>query len=515
MRLGKQGNEFKNKVLGSGMLLNNVLSEIELVDQQLSGAVDFSAIITDSRRAVPGGLFFAISGSRKDGNSYIEEAIARGVVAVISEEPLGKHFPINFVQVKDVRLALAKISKVFYAYPDEALKIIGVTGTNGKTTVTMLGQHLLGGSQSVGLIGTIRYDIGNRTLPAHRTTPESVDCFGLFSEMNVSNCTNALVEVSSHGIDQKRVHFIQMDTVVFLNLSRDHIDYHESLNAYFEVKKRLFTGELGTNAKRAIVNLDCDYGKMILKAVGSDLKCLTFSTDEQSSADFRAKSICLSAEGTSFELSYPDGVVEVSYHLLGRHNVSNVLAALAIGYSQGHAMEYLLKQLKSFTGVPGRMERVIAGQDFNVLVDYAHTGDAIQNSGEVIQEFTDGQKIIVFGCGGNRDKGKRPLMMRAALETSDVIIATSDNPRSESIDAIFEDMKGGIQNEAEAKRVIFIKDRRNAIAYAFELAKPKDCILIAGKGHEMYQELEGTMIPFDDRKVAKELIEKRFGLDPC
>lgn len=495
------------------MLLNNILSEIDLMDQQLDGTVDFTAIITDSRRAVPGGLFFAISGSRQDGNTYIEEAMERGVIAVISEEPLGKHFPINCVQVKDVRMALAKISKLFYGTPDEALNIIGVTGTNGKTTVTMLSQHLLGGSQAVGLIGTIRYDIGNRTLPAHRTTPESVDCFELFSEMKATNCTHALMEVSSHGIDQKRVHFIEMDTVVFLNLSRDHIDYHESLDAYFEVKKRLFTGVLGTKAKKGVVNLDCDYGKMILETVGNDLECLTFSTDEQSSADFKASSICLSSEGTSFELTYPEGTIEVSYHLLGRHNVSNVLAALAIGYSQGQTMENLLKRLKSFSGVPGRMERVVAGQDFNVLVDYAHTGDAIKHSGEVIQEFTDGQKILVFGCGGNRDKGKRPLMMRAALDTSDVVIATSDNPRSESIETIFEDMKKGIHNEAEAKRVIFIKDRRNAIAYAFELAKPKDCILIAGKGHEMYQELEGTMIPFNDGKVAKELIEKRYGLN--
>lgn len=495
------------------MRLNNILSEIDLVDQQLNGEVDFSAIITDSRRAVPGGLFFAISGSREDGNTYIEEAMARGVVAVISEEPLGKHFPSNFVQVSDVRLALAKISKLFYESPDEALNIIGVTGTNGKTTVTMLGQHLLGGSQSVGLIGTIRYDIGNRTLPAHRTTPESVDCFELFSEMKASNCTDALVEVSSHGIDQKRVHFIQMDTVVFLNLSRDHIDYHQSLEAYFKVKQRLFTGVLVTKAKKAIVNLDCAYGQTILETIGSDLQCLTFSAEGQCSADFKATSICLSAEGTSFELSYPEGSIKVSYPLLGRHNVANVLAALAIGYAQGRSMDKLLNQLKSFSGVPGRMERVNAGQDFNVLVDYAHTGDAIKHSGEVIQEFTDGQKIIVFGCGGNRDKGKRPLMMRAALDTSDVVIATSDNPRTESIEAIFEDMKAGIESEAEAKRVLFIKDRRNAIAYAFELAKPKDCILIAGKGHEMYQELEGRMIPFDDRKVAKDLIEKRFRLD--
>ncbi len=495
------------------MILNNILNEIEFVDQQLNEAINFTALITDSRRAVPGGLFFAISGSREDGNLYIEEAMARGVVAVISEEPLGKHFPFNFVQVKDVRLTLAKISKLFYASPDEMLNIVGVTGTNGKTTVTMLGQHLLGGSHSVGLIGTIRYDIGNRTLPSHRTTPESVDCFELLSQMKASNCSDAFIEVSSHGIDQKRAHFIEMKTVVFMNLSRDHIDYHESLDAYFAVKKRLFTDELETKAKIAIVNLDCDYGKKILEVAGLHLKCLAFSAKGQTSADFKATSINLSAEGTSFDLSYPEGKTKVFYNLLGRHNVSNVLAALTIGYSLGYEMKYLLERLKSFPGVPGRMERVIEGQDFNVLVDYAHTGDAIKHSGEVINEFTEGQKIIVFGCGGNRDIGKRPLMMRAALETSDLVIATSDNPRSESIEAIFDDMKTGILSESEAKRVIFIKDRRNAIAYAFKLAKAEDCILIAGKGHEMYQELNGTMIPFNDRKVAEELIKKRFHLN--
>ena len=296
----------------------------------------------------------------------------------------------------------------------------------------------------MGLIGTIRYDIGNRTLPAHRTTPESVDCFELFSEMKASNCTDTLIEVSSHGIDQKRVHFIQMDTVVFLNLSRDHIDYHESLDAYFEVKKRLFAGVLGTEAKTAIVNLDCDYGKKILEADSSELTFLTFSADGNADADFKAKSICLTSEGTSFDLSYPDGTIKVNYHLLGRHNVSNVLAALAIGYTQGRSMEHLLKQLKSFSGVPGRMERVIAGQDFNVLVDYAHTGDAIKHSGEVIQEFTDGRRSLFLAVVVIEIK-EATINDASALETSDIIIATSDNPRSESIDAIFEDMKAGIE----------------------------------------------------------------------
>ena len=227
------------------MLLKALLDVLDVEHQKISSTVEFHSIITDSRRAVKGGLFFAISGFKQDGNSFIEEAIERGVVAVISEEPVGKFFPIDFIQVHNVRQALAKVSKLFYGSPDEALNLTGVTGTNGKTTVSLLTQYLMEESQSVGLLGTIRYDIGNRTLPSHRTTPESVDCFNLFSQMKMANCKDVVMEVSSHGIDQHRVDYVQFDTGVFLNLSRDHMDYHESIDAYFEVKKSSLRGRWG------------------------------------------------------------------------------------------------------------------------------------------------------------------------------------------------------------------------------------------------------------------------------
>lgn len=489
------------------MKLKRLLNELEVLDYRLDASAECTALLTDSRRAVPGGLFFAISGLKEDGNDFIEEAVGRGVVAVVSEQAMGKHFPINYIQVSNVRLALAQVAKIFYGSPDRSLAITGVTGTNGKTTVSMLAQHLLGGSESVGLIGTIRYDIGKRTLPSHRTTPESTDCFQLFSEMCEANCKAAVMEVSSHGIDQYRVNFIEMDTVVFLNLSRDHMDYHPTMEDYFQVKQRLFSGVLGTSAKRAIVNSDCPYGQKLLAGLDSAVDRFSFGLD--AGAQFRAIDLELAADGTRFNLLYPGGKIAVDSPLLGRHNVYNTLAAMAIAYVQGGSLSECVETLSSFSGVPGRMEQIQAGQDFSVLVDYAHTADAVEHACEMLGELSTGKKIIVFGCGGDRDRGKRPLMMRAALDGADSLVVTADNPRTEQIESIFSDMRAGIESQAEADRVYFIEDRKNACARAFELATAGDCVLIAGKGHEVYQEIDGTMIPFDDRKVARELLENR------
>lgn len=490
------------------MLLKALVDVLDVEHQQISSNLEFHSIITDSRRAVKGGLFFAISGFKQDGNSFIEEAIERGVVAVVSEEPVGKFFPIDFIQVHNVRQALAKVSKLFYGSPDESLNLTGVTGTNGKTTVSLLAQYLMGGSQSVGLLGTIRYDIGNRTLPSHRTTPESVDCFSLFSQMKMANCKDVVMEVSSHGIDQHRVDYVHFNTAVFLNLSRDHMDYHESIDAYFEVKKKLFTGALGFLVERAFVNIDCPYGRKLYSEIPEGVKKYSFGTSD--SADFWASAVCLQSTGLEFMLNYPEGQCLIRSNLLGRHNVLNLLASLSTSYMNGVPMDFLRARVLSFPGVTGRMERIIAGQDFNIIVDYAHTHDAIQHACEMIHEITKGKKIIVFGCGGERDRGKRPLMLAAAIQGADLVIATSDNPRNEPLDTIFEDMRKGIAESDLEEKVSFIKDRRNAIAEAFHHARSGDCVLIAGKGHEMYQELEGRMIPFDDRKIARELIENRY-----
>lgn len=489
------------------MLLKDLLEILPALDHKISPDVAFSALVTDSRRAVKGCLFFAMSGFKQDGNAFIEEAVERGAVAIISEEPVGKFFPIDFIQVQNVRQALAKVSKLFYGSPDEDLNIIGVTGTNGKTTVSLLAQYLMGGSQSVGLLGTIRYDIGNRTLPSHRTTPESVDCYSLFSQMKQAHCSDVVMEVSSHGIHQHRVDYIAFDSAVFLNLSRDHMDYHPSIDAYYSVKESLFTGALGVLVKQALVNIDCAYGRKLFSNIPSGVKKVSFGTD--ASADFRASSIRLNSKGLSFILNCPKGSYLVSSRLLGRHNVLNLLAALTIAYLNGVAIELALSRIEGFLGVIGRMESVNAGQDFNVIVDYAHTHDAIENACEIVGEITQGKKIIVFGCGGERDRGKRPLMMSAAFERMDTVIVTSDNPRNEPLEVIFEDMKKGLPENVSKKEVLFIEDRKNAIAEAFHRAQSGDCVLIAGKGHEMYQEVGDTMIPFDDRKVARELIENR------
>jgi len=459
-----------------------------------------TCLITDSRRVVPGALFFAIGGLRTDGNYYIEEAVDRGAVAVVTEQDLGVHFPIDYIQVADVRKALALASRRFYNEPDERLKIAGVTGTNGKTTVSMLAQHLIGDSDRVGLIGTVRYDLGKRTLPSFRTTPESVDIYALLSQMLDNMCSEAVMEISSHGIDQKRTYGLSVDVAAFLNLTQDHIDYHKSMQAYYEVKKRLFTGEMGRLPKAGVINLDCPYGRKLIDEVGGSLPITTFGLSKN--AEVRASEVKLYADRTEFYLSWPEGEAAVSSPLLGRFNVSNLLAALSIARAQGRAIKDVIERIASFTGVPGRMERVDAGQDFNVIVDYAHTDDALRLACGMLREITEARLIVVFGCGGDRDRTKRAPMMRAVLEGADLVIATADNPRSESLEQIFNDIRAVDGSDA----VQFIEDRKDAISRALDAANPGDCVLIAGKGHETYQEFEGAVIPFDDRVVARELI---------
>ncbi|MFT5825488.1 MAG: UDP-N-acetylmuramoyl-L-alanyl-D-glutamate--2,6-diaminopimelate ligase, partial [Yoonia sp.] len=456
-----------------------------------------------SRRVVPGALFFAIGGLRTDGNFYVEEAVDRGAVTIITEQDLGTHFPIDFIQVKDVRETLALVSRRFYGNADEKLRIAGITGTNGKTTVSMLTQHLLGGHDSVGLIGTIRYDLGKRTLPSFKTTPESVDVHALLSQMVDNGCEEAVMEISSHGIDQKRIHGLDLDVAVFLNLTQDHIDYHKTMEAYYEAKKSLFTDTSGKAPKAAVINIDCPYGQRLYGELSGGLPAVTFGMS--ASALIRAENVQLFADRTEFDLIWPEGQATVVSPLLGRYNVSNLLAALAIGRAKGYDISALLHELPSFPGVPGRMERIDAGQAFNVLVDYAHTDDALKNACEMLREITPGKLIVVCGCGGDRDRSKRAPMLRAALDGAETVFATSDNPRSESVEQIFEDMREACTADV-VQRVMFINDRKRAISLALDVASPGDCVLIAGKGHETFQAFDGTVIPFDDRQVAGELI---------
>jgi UDP-N-acetylmuramoyl-L-alanyl-D-glutamate--2,6-diaminopimelate ligase len=488
--------------------LQDLMEGVDFISRKQRGDTAVTCLITDSRRVVPGALFFAIGGLRADGNHYVEEAVDRGAVAIITEQDLGAHFPIEFIQVEDVRKTLAIISRSFYGRPDEKLRIAGITGTNGKTTVSMLTQHLQGGSDRVGLLGTIRYDLGKRTLPSFKTTPESVDVYALLSQMVENGCEETVMEVSSHGIDQSRVYGVNFDVAVFLNLTQDHIDYHKSMEEYFMVKKRLFTGETGNPPKIGVINIDCPFGKRLHRELPGGLPIVTFGMEE--GALISARNVKLYANRTEFDLSWPEGEASIVSPLLGRYNVSNVLAALAIGRAQGYEISELLTRLKSFPGVPGRMESIKAGQPFNVLVDYAHTDDALKHACTMLNEITEGRLIVVFGCGGDRDRTKRAPMLQAVIDGADQVFATSDNPRSESIEQIFADMRADC---AEDSKVQFVDDRKRAISLALDAAKPGDCVLIAGKGHETYQEFDGTVIPFDDRQIARELIGlKGFGV---
>ncbi len=489
--------------------MNAQLKDLIAVMDPLNTQGKLQAVIvhltTDSRRVVPGSLFFAISGLRTDGNLYIEEAIDRGAIGIVSDKPAGSHRGINYIRVANVKTALARAARHFYGYPDQRLNIAGITGTNGKTTVATLCQHLLAeGDEHVGLIGTIRYDVGHRTFPSFKTTPESVDIQAMLGQMVEADCKQAVMEVSSHGIDQQRVEGLHLDIAVFLNLTQDHLDYHITMEAYFEAKTRIFSGLANQPLPRvAIVNIDDPYGRRLVNMIPEEVELITFG--QHANADLRAEHVLLDASGARFEVAYRNFRYSATSPLLGHFNVSNTLAALAVGLAQGKLMDTLLEKLAAFAGVPGRMERITENQPFQVLVDYAHTDDALRNGLSMLRPITKGRLITVFGCGGDRDRLKRPLMMKAVLDGSDLVFATADNPRSEEPAQIFEDMRQAVRRD-ECGRVTFTEDRRRAIHLALQEARPGDCVLIAGKGHEAFQEFANTLIPFDDRAVARELL---------
>jgi len=504
--------------------LSDYFTETEIIASK--GPLDrpISGIVMDSRRVVPGALFFALPGLRADGSTFIDEAINRGAVAIVTNK-LPHHAPgrATFIQVADPRAQLARTAQRYYRHPDRDMTLVGVTGTNGKTTVTCLLKHLLNGDQRVGLIGTIAYDLGARTVPSYRTTPESIDLYGMLAQMRDNACRQAIMEVSSHAIDQQRVLGMNFAAAVFTNLTRDHLDYHKNLDSYFEVKTRLFTGQTGAQPRLAIINLDDPRGEQLATLIRSTpahaagaVKILTYG--EHPAADIRAENIALNFKSTTFRLTWPaatseSGVrspepppphsLEITSPLIGRYNVSNLLAAIATAIALGRDPQVILPRLKTFPGVPGRMERIEAGQPFNALVDYAHTDDALRNALGMLRAITPGRLLVVFGCGGNRDRAKRPLMMRAVQAHADHAFATADNPRNEPLQQIFDDMRTGV---TAPEKLTWIEDRRRAISLALDMAKPGDCLLVAGKGHEPYQEFADTVIPFDDRQTLRELI---------
>jgi UDP-N-acetylmuramoyl-L-alanyl-D-glutamate--2,6-diaminopimelate ligase len=468
---------------------------------RLSGPADIpvSEVGYDSRRLGPGALFVAIRGLVADGNSYVDAALKRGALAVASEAAPQPGVP--WLQVPDARTALAVLAAALLGEPARSLELVGVTGTNGKTTTThLIDAALRACGLRSGLIGTVQYRVGERLAEAVRTTPESSDLQGLLREMLDAGCSHAVLEVSSHSLALQRVHGCPFRVAVFTNLTRDHLDFHGDMEAYFAAKRLLFDTLLRPDG-HAIVNADDDRAAELVGV--SRGKVWTYSLERL--ADLKAEDIRLSLQGTRFLVKTPLGGFELASPLLGRFNVQNLLAAFGAALALGLPPEAALAGLSSLRLVRGRLERVEAGQDFVVIVDYAHTDDALKNLLETVRELQPRRLITVFGCGGDRDRSKRPLMGAVATRLSDVVIVTSDNPRSEPPDAIIDEIERGMNGGRRAERHRIVA-RRDAIAKALELAGPGDAVVIAGKGHESYQVLRDRSVPFDDRQVALELL---------
>jgi UDP-N-acetylmuramoyl-L-alanyl-D-glutamate--2,6-diaminopimelate ligase len=457
------------------------------------------AVTHDSRKVTSGALFVAIKGLVTDGNRFVDNAKRRGAIAIASEAPPEEG--VAWIQVKDAREALATASAAVLGDPGKALDLVGVTGTNGKTTTCyLIDAALRAHGETVGLLGTVLYRIGNRLSEAVRTTPEASDLQELLREMVEAECRYAVLEVSSHSLALKRVHGLNFRVAVFTNLTRDHLDFHGDMDTYFASKRLLFDTLLRSDG-HAIVNRDDAWGAAIARASRGSVS--TYSLEGP--ADYQAEAIRPSLAGTSFRVKTPDGTLDVETALLGRFNVANILAALGAARALGVPSETALKGIRSIAGVPGRLERVEAGQDFGVIVDYAHTDDALKSLLETMRSLKPRRILTVFGCGGDRDRAKRPLMGAVASRLSDVVIVTSDNPRSEPPEAIVAEIRRGIPVGRGAE-VHTLVDRREAIARALEMARTGDVVVIAGKGHETTQVLRDRAIPFDDRRVARDIL---------
>lgn len=474
-----------------------------------SGNPQITGLEYDSRKVKPGTVFLAMRGESSDGNKFIDQAIAAGAVAIVSDSAAEKPRPnVAWAQIALGRRALARLSANFYQHPAERLAVSGVTGTNGKSTTAFIVESILAAAgRKSALVGTIEYHVAGNVLPAPHTTPESLELNQLFADALAQGATEAVMEVSSHALAQERVFGIPFDVAIFTNLTRDHLDYHKTMDEYFEAKQILFSG-CGTEPPRvAILNGDDEFGQKLVSV--SKKKGSQVFTYGWSKGDFHARQIQITPQGTRFDLQTPDGVIPLFSPLIGKVNVYNILGACGAAYARGCNSEAISKGIVSLARVPGRFERVDCKQPFTVVVDYAHTDDALRNLTALAREFVqqaggNGRVITLFGCGGDRDRAKRPLMGAAAGRGSDFVVLTSDNPRSEDPLSIINDAQIGLQRAGVPYKVE--PDRRAAISLAVQSAKAGDIVLLAGKGHEKVQISRTGSVPFDDVQVAREAL---------
>lgn len=459
----------------------------------------------DSRLIKPNGLFFAVEGYKQNGYDFIPDAIKNGAVAVMGEREEVPDIPV-YVQVPDIRQAMADVSATFYGYPGLKIKACGVTGTNGKTTTCFLIKKILEArNKKVGLITSQVYDTGKQTFAAERTTPEALDIQRLMLLMKQNYCVNAVVEVSSHALELKRVEHINFRIAVYTNITRDHLDFHESMEKYLQAKMKLME-KLEGPLSYAIINLDVPEFRQLFGEFSSSYMSYSLENDK---ADLFCSSYEIKPNGTIFDLVTPMGTHTVHLKLPGRFNLYNALAAAGGGFAAGVDVDNVVDGLEAAQPVPGRFNYVESGQPFAVYVDYAHTPDAIQRLCETARELTGGRLFVLFGCGGDRDKGKRPMMGTAATEFSDYAVVTSDNPRSEDPLAIIEDIKPGLKGD----QYEIIPDRKEAIAHIVKQAQKHDTVLVAGKGAENYQEINGVRHPFSDTEEILTVLQE-LGYSP-
>ncbi len=490
------------------MKLDRLIEELRPEKVEGKTAVEVKGVSADSRGIQPGYLFVAVSGRDRDGADYIAQARDRGAVGIVLRE-FTSSVNSNLAQIKVTapRRALAVLSNAIFHHPAAGMKMIGVVGTNGKTTVTHLARSIFEAAGiSTGLIGTNYYGIGQRRLPAELTTPAPPRLQELLAEMKGANSSRVIMEVSSHAIAQHRLEGIEFQTAVFTNFSRDHLDYHRTMEEYGAVKTGFFQdfsrGEIDPGTKMAIINNDDHLGRKILQMIKTPV--ITYGLC--AGADLFASDVTLSRGGSVFKLHWKDSVYQVLISLPGRHNIYNALAAIGLGLNEAIELPEIINSLQDIRGISGRLEQVDTGRGFDLFIDYAHTPDGLENVLGALREIDYRRIIVVFGCGGDRDETKRPLMGEVAARLAERVIVTSDNPRSEDPEKIINDILSGIPRPD--KRVMAIIDRREAIEVACNQAGPGDVVLIAGKGHERKQIFRDTIIPFSDRDVSRDILGK-------
>jgi UDP-N-acetylmuramoyl-L-alanyl-D-glutamate--2,6-diaminopimelate ligase len=472
----------------------------------LQSSANIRQIVCDSRKVQPGAIFFALRGAKENGQAFIDDAIQRGAGAVVSDEPLTGVIPpsVTAIRVREARKALAIASANFYDHPGDALQLVAVTGTNGKTTTTSVIDAIIKASKSkTGLFGTIAYETPTGKYPAPNTTPESVDLQGFLAEIRDAGGKFAVLEASSHSLTMDRLWGLHFSAAVFTNLTREHMDYHKTFEDYFAAKKTLFTGTGAGVPDTAILNIDDDYGKKLL-----NLATKTVSYGLESGADITTKKFQLSFNGLSFTAQTPNGKIQITSSLVGRINVYNILAAIGAAQALGLSHEVIEAGIRNLESVSGRFQRIDQGQPYLVIVDYAHTDDALESLIRTARELNPkGRIITLFGCGGSKDRTKRPVMGEVTGRLSDLTILSSDNPRQEDPLKIISDIIVGVQKTSG--KYVIEPDREKAIALAMDEARAGDIVLLAGKGHETYQILADRTLEFDDREMARRALIQR------